>query len=233
MRLHPIFAIFGVLLGSCLVALLGFVVMSGVSLPQPALAAGPQDVAELGLLPPLEVPAAAAAADAPTGMLEDIATAEDADGPFVAVDHITADAAECALDGHYAAKVTRWCGLISHYADKHDLSPDLIAALIVQESGGDEDAYSHNGAVGLMQVMPSDGPAASFQCINGPCFASRPTTAELQDPEFNVAYGTRMLAQLIRRTGSTREALKSYGPMSVGYSYADTVMAIMDRAVGE
>lgn len=90
-------------------------------------------------------------------------------------------------------------------------------------------AYSRSGAVGLMQVMPRDGLAAKFQCVNGPCFASRPTRAELEDPAFNIEYGTRMLAGLYQRLESWRDALRSYGPMDVGYSYADKVLAIYER----
>ena len=69
----------------------------------------------------------------------------------------------------------------------------------------------------------------SFECINGPCFASRPTIEELQDPRFNIEYGTRMLANLIAKLGSPREALKAYGPMDVDYSYADRVLAIYEN----
>jgi soluble lytic murein transglycosylase-like protein len=94
---------------------------------------------------------------------------------------------------------------------------------MLMESGGDPEAYSASGAVGLMQVMPRDGLAASFECINGPCFASRPTIRELLEPGYNVEYGSQMLAGLIDRLGSPREALKAYGPMDVGYSYADRV----------
>jgi soluble lytic murein transglycosylase-like protein len=77
-----------------------------------------------------------------------------------------------------------------------------------------------------MQVMPRDGIAATFQCINGPCFTNRPSIAELKDPAFNVDYGVRMLAGLTERHGDIREALKSYGPYDVGYIYADKVLAI-------
>ena len=105
----------------------------------------------------------------------------------------------------------------------------MIAALIWQESGGNPVAYSSSGAVGLMQVMPRDGLAANFICANGPCFASRPTIEELQDPKFNVKYGTAMLAGLLERSGSLRDALKSYGPMDVGYYYADKVLAIYQK----
>jgi hypothetical protein len=38
-----------------------------------------------------------------------------------------------------------------------------------------------------------------------------------------------MLAGLINRLGSLREALKAYGPMDMGYSYADRVLAIYEN----
>ncbi|MDI6694028.1 MAG: transglycosylase SLT domain-containing protein [Anaerolineales bacterium] len=136
---------------------------------------------------------------------------------------------ECRVSSLFPEKVTRWCGLITFYAQKHGLPPDLVAALIWLESGGDENAYSRSGAVGLMQVMPRDGLAASFMCVNGPCFSDRPSSEELMNPEFNIAYGTRMLAGLLRRHGNLREALKSYGPMNSGYSYADKVLGLFER----
>lgn len=136
---------------------------------------------------------------------------------------------ECRVSAKFPPKVLQWCGLITYFAQKHQLPPDLIAAIILQESGGNALAYSKSGAVGLMQVMPSDGIAAGFVCQNGPCFANRPTTKELQDPEFNIRYGTRMLAILLARYGNLREALRAYGPMNVGYTYADKVLSIYQR----
>lgn len=136
---------------------------------------------------------------------------------------------ECRLSAGFPQKIQQWCGLITKHAEKRGLPPDLVAALILQESGGNPDAYSHSGAVGLMQVMPSDGLAASFICANGPCFADRPSAAELYDPSFNISYGTKMLAGLVNKTGSYREALKSYGPMNVGYYYADIVLRLFER----
>ena len=100
---------------------------------------------------------------------------------------------------------------------------------MVQESGGNPDAYSHSGAVGLMQVMPRDGLAAGFMCVNGPCFGSRPSMSELYDPEFNVSYGTRMLSGLVAKRGSVRDGLMAYGPANVGYYYADKVLAIYEN----
>jgi soluble lytic murein transglycosylase-like protein len=136
---------------------------------------------------------------------------------------------ECQVSNFFPENILQWCSLITRYASKHGLPPDLVAAIMWQESGGDPQAYSHSGAVGLMQVMPSDGQSASFMCASGPCFRDRPTISELKDPEFNINYGTKMLADLVRRYGNVRDALKSYGPMDMGYYYADKVLGIFQQ----
>lgn len=118
--------------------------------------------------------------------------------------------------------------MIVTHAGKYDIDPYLVAAVMLQESDGFPEAISKSGAVGLMQVMPSDGIAASFLCVNGPCFSGRPSTQELLDPEFNINFGTRILAGLVEKHGSVRDALKAYGPYDVGYDYADKVLAIYD-----
>ncbi len=135
----------------------------------------------------------------------------------------------CRVSSEFPSKILRWCQQISQQAEKYKLEPDLIAAVIFLESGGDELAYSHSGAVGLMQVMPRDGIAASFTCISGPCFQNRPTIDQLQDPAYNIAYGTRLLAGLMKRHGDLREALRAYGPMDAGYTYADKILALYRR----
>lgn len=132
----------------------------------------------------------------------------------------------CLVSQEFPESVRQWCSLITRYAGEHGLPADLVAAVIWQESGGKPQAISRSGAVGLMQIMPRDGIAATFMCVNGPCFSGRPSSDQLRDPEFNVQYGTRMLARLLKRNGSLREALKAYGPMDRGYSYADRVLSL-------
>lgn len=132
----------------------------------------------------------------------------------------------CEFHMRYPAKVLPWCTLIEGAADKYGMDALLVAAVMLQESGGQPEVMSGSGAVGLMQVMPRDGIASNFQCINGPCFASRPSIAELKDPAFNVDYGVRMLSGLITKYGDIREALKHYGPYDVEYLYADKVLTI-------
>lgn len=135
----------------------------------------------------------------------------------------------CSLPTHYPEGIMQWCSLIESAAENADLPAGLVAAVMLQESGGDPLSYSSSGAVGLMQIMPRDGIAAEFMCINGPCFASRPTIKELQDPATNIAYGSQMLADLYARNGSYREALFRYGPSDMGYRYADLVLNIWEN----
>jgi len=134
---------------------------------------------------------------------------------------------DCGIKSSYPTAVRQWCALIERHAAEQNLDPNLVAAVILEESGGDPQAYSKSGAVGLMQVMPNDGVAAGFECGDHPCFTNRPSTSQLLDPEFNIDYGTRLLGSLIQRNGSLRDALKAYGPIDVGYSYADTVISIL------
>lgn len=136
---------------------------------------------------------------------------------------------ECSLPSRYPDSIRQWCGWIQRYAAEVELDPRLIAAVMLQESGGKADAYSHSGAVGLMQVMPRDGLAEQFMCNGRPCFASRPSMDELFEPEYNISYGTHMLAGLVARHGNVRDALKAYGPMDMGYRYADIVLSIYEN----
>lgn len=135
---------------------------------------------------------------------------------------------ECRLGRKFPASIEQWCPWVREYANEAGMDPALIAAVMLQESGGDERAYSASGAVGLMQVMPRDGIAAGFYCSGGPCFSNRPSMDELFDPEFNIAYGIKMLAGLVKKKGSIRDALLAYGPMDMGYAYADKVLAIYE-----
>ena len=135
----------------------------------------------------------------------------------------------CSLPNAYPDLVLQWCEIIENNAMKYNLDQRLIAAVILQESGGQAEAYSASGAVGLMQVMPSDGIAANFQCINGPCFSSRPTMDELYNPAFNIEFGSKMLINLFETHGNWRDALKYYGPMDVGYYYADIILNIYEN----
>ena len=76
------------------------------------------------------------------------------------------DEIPCSLPDSYPDRLLQWCQLIEVNADLTGLPAGLIAAVMLQESGGDHLAYSSSGAVGLMQVMPRDGLAADG-CARG------------------------------------------------------------------
>jgi soluble lytic murein transglycosylase-like protein len=132
----------------------------------------------------------------------------------------------CSIPSSYPENIQRWCQLIEENASNYSIESKLLAAIMLQESGGNPEAYSKSGAVGLMQVMPRDGIAENFMCINGPCFTNRPSMDELFDPQFNLEFSSRMLSNLFEKHGNWRDALKSYGPMDMGYGYADIVLSI-------
>ncbi len=133
------------------------------------------------------------------------------------------------LSARYPIAIQQWKSNIEDNALEFNLDPNLIAAVMLQESGGSAEAISSSGAVGLMQVMPRDGIAAGFMCNGKPCFASRPSMDELLDPVFNIEYGARMLAGLLSKKGSLREALYAYGPYDMEYRYADIVLDIYEN----
>lgn len=211
MNLGPRLVIPGTLITSTLLAILLLLLSAGTSYP-----------------PPVVVKAADAVPATPHPARPE--NSSDGSQPAVVEPSISGQAVGgCQVSDRFPAKVLQWCSLVSAYADKNGLDPNLVTALIWQESGGNPQAISKSGAVGLMQVMPQDGQAANFMCVNGPCFSSRPTTSQLLEPEFNISYGTRMLAQLINKQGDVRKALRAYGPMNVGYYYADKVMSLYQQ----
>lgn len=133
------------------------------------------------------------------------------------------------LSSGFPSEIQQWKPSIEKYAANFGLDANLIAAVILQESGGQPAAVSANGAVGLMQIMPRDGVASQFICINGPCFQDRPATEELFDPTFNIQFGASLLSELIKREGNLRDALKAYGPAEIDYHYADIVLTLFER----
>lgn len=84
-------------------------------------------------------------------------------------------------------RVQQWRHLIEAEAPKYNLDPNLVAAVMLVESGGNPRAVSSAGARGLMQVMP----------YHPTRFANRPSVASLLDPGANVAWGCAILRQYI------------------------------------
>ncbi len=102
-------------------------------------------------------------------------------------------------------RLNRYDHLIRKGASTNGLNPNLIRAVIVQESGGEPKAQSPKGAKGLMQLL--DGTSRDLG-VNDPF-----------NPEENIRGGCNYLRMLLRRfNGELKLALAAYnaGPEAVG-----------------
>ena len=96
---------------------------------------------------------------------------------------------------------------------RHRLDPDLVHAVIRQESGFYTKAVSHAGARGLMQLMPATARQTARR--EGLSFARSKLTSQ---PGYNMRLGTAYLTQMLERfDGSLPLALAAYngGPRNV------------------
>jgi soluble lytic murein transglycosylase len=102
--------------------------------------------------------------------------------------------------------------IIRQQAERFDLDPALIAAVINQESGF-ADETSHAGARGLMQITPET--ADTIETLSG---GQTFVYDDLSNPDLNIRYGTFYLRHLLDRfEGNEVAALAAYngGPENV------------------
>jgi soluble lytic murein transglycosylase len=102
--------------------------------------------------------------------------------------------------------------IIRQQAGRFDLDPALVAAIINQESGF-EDQTSHAGARGLMQITPDT--ADTIERLSG---GETFVYDDLANPDLNIRYGTFYLRHLLDRfSGNEIAALAAYngGPENV------------------
>lgn len=128
--------------------------------------------------------------------------------------------AQAYLDLGASSAVLAWKDEIWGASAWSGVPPELLAAVIDLESGGDAEAVSPAGALGLMQLMPwwFDRLGVDLE--------------RWREPDVNVELGATILAGLYDAEGSWEGALADYfgpGCDAYGTCTADYVAAVMDR----
>jgi len=110
----------------------------------------------------------------------------------------------CNSSTHLSRQARLYSNTISIYSRIYDVEPELIHAIVRQESCFNEGAHSRVGAIGLMQLMPR---TALDLRINDPW-----------NPEHNIQGGVKYISQMMRRfDGEAKLAIAAYnaGPGNV------------------
>ena len=133
----------------------------------------------------------AGGAPAPKGNAGQIALGQpDVTGVFVP------DAVVANTQAHAAGVPMQYAAKVEELAQRFDLSPSLLEAVVWQESRWRENAVSHAGARGLAQLMPG---------------TARYLGVDPDDPMQNLEGGARYLReQLDRFDGNLEKALAAY-----------------------
>lgn len=119
--------------------------------------------------------------------------------------------------------VSRWRSVVEKYSTAWKVNPEIVLAIICQESGGNPDSLNPSDpSRGLMQITP--GALEDFNRIAGRSY----TFEEMFDPYLNVEVGTWYFATRLSKTLETRKALAAYnaglGNIPAGFPYADKVL---------
>jgi soluble lytic murein transglycosylase-like protein len=108
--------------------------------------------------------------------------------------------------------VERWEPQMIEAADRHQVSPELLAIVTLAESMGEPAARSPMGAVGLMQLMPSTARSiAEARQLEGY------DEQRLVDPAFNLDLGAWYLARELAAAGSDVASERAVELAAVAY----------------
>ncbi len=101
-------------------------------------------------------------------------------------------------------KISQYDPIIKQASDQYGVDPNLVSAVIIQESGGNPNAVSPKGAKGLMQLMDAT--------------ARELGVSQVYNPRQNILAGVKYLSRMLDRyNGDESLALASYnaGPAAV------------------
>jgi soluble lytic murein transglycosylase len=121
--------------------------------------------------------------------------------------------------------------LIEKHTSAAGVEPDLLQALMREESALDPKALSWAGALGLTQLMPSTAQAVARQLK-----LKKVSNQSLLEPDLNIKLGAHYLGSLVKRfSGHTPFAVGSYnaGPLAIDRWRADRPGMPLDAWVEE
>jgi hypothetical protein len=101
-----------------------------------------------------------------------------------------------AQPGGVAVVLGQWSDMIRSEASDAGIPWQVVASLVIIESGGNADARSANGGVGLMLIRPDVFPEAA--------------DANLTDPQTNLRVGANILANLYQQWGTWQQVVAAY-----------------------
>ena len=107
-----------------------------------------------------------------------------------------ASALDKAQGGAVPSEVAPYKAMIERSAARWGVDPALIQAVIQHESGGNANATSDAGAMGLMQLMPSTARALGV--------------TNAYDPAQSIDAGTHYLSTQLQRFGDVKLAIAAY-----------------------
>jgi len=105
--------------------------------------------------------------------------------------------------------------MIRESADRHEVNPYLVAAIIDAESTWRPEIVSEAGAVGLMQVLPDTAEELSREGLVGSEF----DPGDLSEPRVNIEFGTAYVRLLVERYHEIETAIAAY---NAGIGNVDT-----------
>ena len=127
------------------------------------------------------------------------------------------------------SNVLKYKDTIQKAADTYGIEPEIIMAMIQQESGGNKNIVSKKGAQGLMQLMPKTAEALGV--------------TDAFDPTQNINGGVKYFVQQLKKYGSIEKALWAYnaGPGNVDKgrkpqetrNYITNIMSMYRKLKGE
>lgn len=107
--------------------------------------------------------------------------------------------------------------MIDDIAVRSGVDPNIVKAIIVEESGGNPNAVGDNGeSIGLMQIQPKHHKKRMEEL----------GIVSLFDPQENVIVGCNILAELYDKYGNYEDALSVYnsGNTEDGKAYAERIL---------